>query len=319
MASVSRVVAFASALTALLVAPAWAGAAVLYDQTDNQGAAATVYTQPNFSPSNDWGGGEGDRTADDFTVPAGQSWTINEIDVAGAFMGSPGETVNVYIYTDASGHPGTELLNESSVATGGPNYAVPVAFAPALEPGHYWLTVQLKGADQFTYWAWTTRTVQSGDPAQWVANHNVNQTCVAHDVWAARTACYSGSNPDQVFSIKGTDGTSPPPPPDNAITLGKPKLNKKKGTATEPVTVPGPGELSLTGASVASQRRARPMASKPVTAAGTVDLLVKPKGKTKKKLKKAGKAKAKLTITFTPTGGTANVQTTTIKLKKKLR
>ena len=38
-----------------------------------------------------------------------------------------------------------------------------------------------------------------------------------------------------------TKACKPPPPlPSNLITLGKPKLKKKKGTAKEPVTVPGP-------------------------------------------------------------------------------
>jgi hypothetical protein len=316
MAAVRRSAVLLAVVTGVLVAPAWASAAVLYDQSDNAGVATTNPADPNFAPSNDFGGGGGDRTADDFSVPVGQSWAINEIDVAGAFAGAPGETVNVYVYADDSGHPGAELLNEASVATGGPNYAVPIGGDPVFNAGHYWLTVQLKGATTSTFWTWTTRTVQSGDPAQWVANVNVQQSCPLN-VWAPRTACWSGTNPDQDFIVKGTDVT-PPPTPSNAISLGKPQLNKKKGTAVEPVTVPGAGELTLTGAGVASQRLARPAVSMPVTGAGVVDLLVKPKGKTKKKLNKAGKAKAKVTITFTPTGGSANVQQKTVKLKKKL-
>ena len=317
MAAVARGVALAAVLTTALAVPSAAGAAVLYDQTDNAGTPTAAAADPNFSPSNDFSNGNGDRSADDFTVPAGQSWAIDEIDVAGAFSMPASETVNVYIYADDSGHPGPELLNEAATATGGPDYAVPVSGAPVLGAGHYWLTVQLKGATASTYWAWTTRTVQSGDPAQWVANVAVGQSC-ALNVWAARTACWTGTNPDQAFLIKGTDVT-PPPPPSNAITLGKPTLNKKKGTALEPVTVPGPGELTLSGAGVASQRLARPPAALPVAGAGVVEVKVKPKGKTKKKLNKVGKAKAKVTITFTPTGGTANVQTKTIKLKKRLR
>jgi hypothetical protein len=316
--AVARSAVLLAVMTAVLVAPASAGAAVLYDQTDNAGVATTNPADPNFSPSNDLGGGGGDRTADDFTVPTGQIWSIDEIDVGGAYSPTaPGQVVNVYIYSDASGAPGPELLNEAATATGGPNYAVPVTSAPLLAAGHYWLTVQQKFATTMSFWAWTTRTVQSGDAAHWVANVPVGQNCHQNDVWTVRTACWTGTNPDQDFVIKGTN-TTPPPPPSNAISIGKPELNKKKGTAIEPVTVPGPGELTLSGAGVASQRPARPTRSMPVTGAGVVNLLVKPKGKTKKKLKKAGKAKAKLTITFTPTGGTANVQQKTVKLKKKL-
>ena len=100
-------------------------------------------------------------------------------------------------------------------------------------------------------------------------------------------------------------------PPSNAITLGKPKLNKKKGTAKEPVTVPGPGTLTLTGKGVVKQ-------TKTPTAAGTVNLLVKSKGKQKKKLNNAGKVKVKITVTYTPTGGTPSSQIKSLVLKKLL-
>jgi hypothetical protein len=100
-------------------------------------------------------------------------------------------------------------------------------------------------------------------------------------------------------------------PPSNVITLGKPKRNKKKGTAKEPVTVPGPGTLTLAGKGVVNQ-------TKTSTAAGTVNLLVKSKGKQKKKLNKAGKVKVKVTVTYTPTGGLPNSQSRKLILKKRL-
>lgn len=112
--------------------------------------------------------------------------------------------------------------------------------------------------------------------------------------------------------------------PSNADTLGKVKLNKKNGTATLSVNVPGPGSLSLSGKNVKPQRLGRgATASKTVTAAGTVKLLIRAKGKAKVKLNKTGKAKVKVTVTYTPAPGdapgTPNTQTKTVKLVKKLR
>jgi hypothetical protein len=106
------------------------------------------------------------------------------------------------------------------------------------------------------------------------------------------------------------------PSPPNAFSFGKPKLNTKKGTATEPVTVPGPGDLTLTGKDVATQRPAQASASRTVSVAGTVKLLVKPKGKIRRRLNETDRAKVKVTITYTPTGGSPNAQTKTIKLRK---
>jgi hypothetical protein len=107
-------------------------------------------------------------------------------------------------------------------------------------------------------------------------------------------------------------------PPSNQFSFGKLKKNKSKGTATIAVNVPGPGTLSLTGKKVKSQRPAREAtASKAVTAAGTLKLLVKAKGKAEKKLNKTGKVKVKANVTFIPTGGAANAHTKTVKLVKK--
>jgi hypothetical protein len=107
--------------------------------------------------------------------------------------------------------------------------------------------------------------------------------------------------------------------PSNSFTEGRPKLNKKKGTGTLPVNVPGPGTLTLSGQGLVPQRTARTTAAaaKTVGAAGTVKLLVKAKGKTKKKLNKSGKAKVRVTVTFTPTGGAAASKTKSITLIKR--
>ena len=107
--------------------------------------------------------------------------------------------------------------------------------------------------------------------------------------------------------------------PSNLISIGpKPKFDKKKGTATLFVTVPGPGELVYIGKGIRrGAARAAPRAARSVTEAGTVKLTIKPDGKTKKKLKKKGKAKVTVKVTFTPTGGIPNTETKKLKLIKK--
>jgi subtilisin-like proprotein convertase family protein len=103
--------------------------------------------------------------------------------------------------------------------------------------------------------------------------------------------------------------------PVNTLTAGKPKLNKKKGTAQVPVTVSDAGQLTLSGKGIKTAAATKAVA---VAGPGTVKLTVKPKGKTRGKLNSTGKAKVKANITFTPNGGAPNVQTKKIKLKKTL-
>jgi hypothetical protein len=130
----------------------------------------------------------------------------------------------------------------------------------------------------------------------------------------------ANSESDNVSILLNNVAGGPGGNPSNDFTFGKVKLNKKKGTAKLPVTVPGPGTLDLAGGGLKPQRPTAARAGKaekPVAAAGTVKLTIKPKGNKKKKLKKAGKAKVKAKVTFTPTGGSANTQTKKIKLKRK--
>ena len=109
-------------------------------------------------------------------------------------------------------------------------------------------------------------------------------------------------------------------PPLNLFSIGKTKRNKAKGTASLLVSVPGPGEIDLTGNKVKPvERSAGRRYAKAVAAAGVVELPVKAKGKAKRKLRKKGKAKLKVSITFTPTGGTALTESAKVKLLKKLK
>jgi hypothetical protein len=99
----------------------------------------------------------------------------------------------------------------------------------------------------------------------------------------------------------------------NGFSLGAATLNKKKGTALLPVTVPDAGTLDVSGTGV----KARLTAASGSVAAGTSNVVIKAKGKKKKKLNSRGKAKVNVSITYTPNGLSANTETTKLKLKKK--
>ena len=76
---------------------------VLYDQYNNGGPNATRSTSltdlPTFSTD----------LADDFVVPAGQTWNVQSIDADGTynFGSGPATDWNVFIYTDNAGLPDT--------------------------------------------------------------------------------------------------------------------------------------------------------------------------------------------------------------------
>jgi Glycine rich protein len=105
----------------------------------------------------------------------------------------------------------------------------------------------------------------------------------------------------------------------SGLKYGKVKLNKSKGTALLPVTVPGSGDLSVGGKGVVKKRPAFSgfaRLARAITAAGTYNVVVKAKGKKKQKLFSTGKVNVKAVITFKPTSGDAVHDTRGVRLKK---
>jgi hypothetical protein len=109
------------------------------------------------------------------------------------------------------------------------------------------------------------------------------------------------------------DALSAPPlqSPSSDISFCPVKRNERKGTAKLVVNVDGPGRLEL--AKTTKVKRAE----QAVEAAGTHELLVKPKGKAKRRLNRQGKATVKTRVTYTPTGGSPQTETKSVKLVRR--
>lgn len=105
-----------------------------------------------------------------------------------------------------------------------------------------------------------------------------------------------------------------PAPPSNVFTLGKPKLNQRRGTAQLPVTVPAPGELALSGGGLAAAKAVRVAAGR---AQAEVLLVIRARGAKLRKLVRTGRVAVKPTITYTPDGGVLNTRSTKIALIRR--
>ncbi|HEX6601088.1 MAG TPA: glycosyl hydrolase [Solirubrobacterales bacterium] len=103
-------------------------------------------------------------------------------------------------------------------------------------------------------------------------------------------------------------GASAPPAVDNAFRITRVFLNRKRGTATLAVVVPGPGELFLYGG--AALKRRQP------TSAARVLLRVVPKAPQRRALRRKGSARVSVSVTFAPSGGEPSTRTFTLRLKK---
>jgi hypothetical protein len=103
-------------------------------------------------------------------------------------------------------------------------------------------------------------------------------------------------------------GERPPPLGSSRFKLGKLKLNKKNGTATLSVEVPGPGDLTAKGKGI---KRATAKAAKK----GTVKLRLKPTKPGRKALEDKHKLAVKVAVTFDPVGGPRHTETRKVVLK----
>jgi hypothetical protein len=98
-----------------------------------------------------------------------------------------------------------------------------------------------------------------------------------------------------------------PPKPSNAFHLGKPVLNKRKGTARVKVVLPGPGQITLAGKGIKTF-------TKKVATGGPLILPIEASGPLATELRRSGSGAATVKVTFRPKGGLAR----TLKVKVKL-
>ena len=188
----------------LLVAPSppRAPQTVLYDQYDNAGVQATLSdTFTDFHTYNA-------DLADDFVVPAGQTWNVQSIDADGVYFNGPGPAIdwNVFFYADNAGFPGAQVYSATHqpVQRGGSTFTLNLATPAVLTAGTYWVEIQAN----MTYatlgeWGWSNRTVTSNNPAAWQNPGGGLGVCPS---WSRRGAtCGAGpSEPDQMYRLNGT-------------------------------------------------------------------------------------------------------------------
>jgi Glycosyl hydrolase family 26 len=105
----------------------------------------------------------------------------------------------------------------------------------------------------------------------------------------------------------GSQVRSAAAPAPASLQIGKPRLNRKRGTAILPITVSGPGVVQLGGA--LPRRISAP-------AAGEVKLLVVPKRAQRRQLLRQGSLRLPVIVTFQPLGGSAISRRLTLGLTR---
>ena len=187
---------------------------ILYDQYDNFATEEPVNipsqdaeTALDFFDS---------QVADDFIVPAGQTWEVTEVGVLGEYDSTgPAASFHVFFYANGAGDlPGMLVASRlENSYTGSNDFVITLTEPVTLSEGHYWVSVQARqDIINSGFWLSHNRTVQANSGAAWQNPGNGFGTgCV---VWVRKTACaqLGQTAPDQAFRLIGTEGGGTPTP-----------------------------------------------------------------------------------------------------------
>ena len=181
--------------------------AVLFDQT--AGVGTNSLTSQNFETANDAFDNQG---ADDFVVPAGETWYIDSVNVLGAYYNGvgPAPSVNVWFYVNNAGFPNSvPFASVLAASLSNPNglgaFTVSFASPVVLPEGSYWISIQVNmdfGAGG--QWGWTEHTSFNTESAWQNPGGGFATPC---NSWGYRvTNCAIGAAPytDFAFRLNGT-------------------------------------------------------------------------------------------------------------------
>jgi hypothetical protein len=158
------------------------------------------------------------QSADDFTVPPGQMWSIEKVIAPGAVNGTPIlNSARVVIYKDTLGTPGLEVYNSGLVVpvsgASNPTLELQLPSAASLSAGKYWISVYAQlafaGSNQ---WFWSTTSTVVGSQAQFRDPTNLFGRGAIN--WTAQSTAFGGPPVDMLFSLigKATGFPTPAPP-----------------------------------------------------------------------------------------------------------
>ncbi|WP_298314633.1 T9SS type A sorting domain-containing protein [uncultured Aquimarina sp.] len=172
----------------------------IYEQTNTQ--IGTLPSQ-NFL---DFGGLA--QTADDFTVPEGNTWNIDRVLAFGGLRGTPSfDSVTIVIFTDDEGLPGDEIYNSGGITPiselNNSNLNILLPEIVTLKSGKYWISIYVNlafnpGTNQ---WFWASQDNVIGEETQFRDAANIFGLGATD--WSTASIVFERTPLDQIFQIFG--------------------------------------------------------------------------------------------------------------------
>lgn len=172
----------------------------IYEQTNTQ--VSTIPSQ-NFL---DFSGLA--QSADDFTVPEGNTWNIDRVLAFGGLRGTPSfDSVTIVIFTDDEGLPGDEIYNSGGITPiselNNSNLNILLPEIVTLKSGKYWISIYVNlafnpGTNQ---WFWASQDNVIGEETQFRDAANIFGLGATD--WSTASVVFERTPLDQIFQIFG--------------------------------------------------------------------------------------------------------------------
>ncbi|WP_378180389.1 T9SS type A sorting domain-containing protein [Aquimarina sp. SS2-1] len=179
------------------------------------------------------------QSADDFTVPAGNTWNIDRILAFGGSRGTPSfDNVTIAIYEDNAGLPGDEIYNSGSITPiselNDSNLNIVLPEIVTLESGNYWISIYVNlafnpGTNQ---WFWASQDNVIGEESQFRDAANIFGLGATD--WSTASVVFSRTPLDQTFQIFGDIISSDIEPDSPEVAAPLTTLNLTKDVSVYP-------------------------------------------------------------------------------------
>ncbi|MBK8496926.1 MAG: hypothetical protein IPL50_19440 [Chitinophagaceae bacterium] len=206
----------------------------------------TLYTQGTGTPSNGSpsqvfepaNAAFSSQAADDFTIPAGATWSVTQVTTSGInTAGGVPTSVNVFFYANSGSNlPGAAIASYTNLASfvrTGANYVVTLPAPLNLPGGTYWMSFQVNMSFATSgQWFWGNfGTTNIGNQYAWQNPGGGFATPCTSWGYGASGCGVGGTNRNNYFSIIGTSVTGGAPLPPGYTFLWSPAAGLSSTTS----------------------------------------------------------------------------------------
>ncbi len=176
------------------------------------------------------------QSADDFTIPTGNTWNIDRVLAFGGANGTPTlDNITIVVFDDNNGIPGEVIYNSGEITPiselNDNNLNILLPEIVTLESGKYWISIYANLAfDGGNQWFWASQDNVVGDESQFRDAADLFGTGAVD--WTAASAALGRDPLDQIFQIFGDIISTDTSPDEVEVAQDEPLVTLNSGISS---------------------------------------------------------------------------------------